>query len=218
MRILVLVLVVTLGLAGVARGAEVAVTTLPPVEDVSLPFFCDWGYEWKERCYRDDSTRLSLGGEPGKVWRSALRFSLGAVPAGAAVVTAELALRYDGTCVAGRKSFRSCDGRPFDLEAHRILTARWSAEREVEVDPLAFTAALGANASPQWVTFDVTDLVADWHDGAVPNNGLLVQLADGEESYDDPGPAFPSATYQDPAVQPRLTVWWMGRPCCSENR
>jgi hypothetical protein len=209
MRILLLVVVVSLAFVGAARGAGVGVTTLTPVEDVSLPFFCEWGYDWEERCYRDDSARLSLGGEPGKVWRSALRFSLANVPDGAVVVTAELSLRYDDTCVAGRKRFRPCDGRPFDVEAHRILTARWSAEREVEFDPLASAAALGANAQAQWVSFDVTDLVGDWHDGSAPNSGLLVKLADDEDAYDAPGPAFPSSTYPDPEVRPRLTVWWL---------
>src|SRR3954466_302594 len=123
MRFLAVVLA-ALACVGAARAAEMSMTTLVPVEDVSLLFFCDWGYDWDERCYRDDSARLSLGGEPGKVWRSALRFPLGAVPPGATVVTAELSLSFDGTCIAGRKRLRRCDGRAFELEAHRILTAR----------------------------------------------------------------------------------------------
>jgi hypothetical protein len=205
----VAVLVLALTCVAGARAAEVGEATLTPVEDVSLPFFCDWGYDWDERCYRDDSTRLSLGGEPGKVWRSALRFELGPIPARARVVTAELSLWYDRTCVAGRKRFRACDGRPFELEAHRILTARWTSEREVEVDPQPFAAELEAWASPQWVTFDVTDLVASWHDEGVPNNGLLVRLADDEEAFDVPGPAFPSSTYPDSGARPRLRVWWL---------
>jgi hypothetical protein len=205
----VAVLVLAFVCVGGARAADVGEATLMPLEDVSLPFFCDWGYDWDERCYRDDSTRLSLGGEPGKVWRSALRFELGAIPPGARVVTAELSLWYDRVCVAGRKTFRACDGRPFELEAHRILTARWTSEREVEIDPQPFVADLEAVASPQSVTVDVTDLVASWHDGGVPNDGLLLQLADDEEAYDVPGPAFPSSTYADPSVRPRLRVWWL---------
>ena len=197
-------------LAAPAFGGDVRGVNLAPAEDVSLPFFCDWGYDWDERCYRDDSVRLSTGGEPGKVWRSALRFPLAAVPKGATVVTAELSLWYDGTCVGGRKRFRPCGVHAFELEAHKILTARWSAEREVEVDPLAFTASLDAGASPRWVTFDVTDLVADWASGAAPNDGVLLQLAGDEEGYDLPGPAFPSSECPDVSLRPRLTVWWMG--------
>jgi hypothetical protein len=26
-----------------------------PIEDVGIPFWCDWGYGWDERCYRDDT-------------------------------------------------------------------------------------------------------------------------------------------------------------------
>ena len=196
-------------LATPAFAGGVRTATLVPVEDVSLPFFCDWGYDWDERCYRDNSARLSLGGEPGKIWRSALRFPLGAVPQPATVVTAELSLWDDGTCIAGRKRFRPCVPQAFELEAHRILTARWSAEREVEVDPLAFTASIDAGAPPEWVTFDVTDLVADWLSGAAPNDGVLVQLAGDEDAYDRPGPAFPSSEYPDASLRPRLTVWWI---------
>ena len=208
MRFVVALVALFLFAAPVA-AADVRTTVLAPVEDVALPFFCDWGYDWDERCYRDDSTRLALGGEPGKVWRSALRFSLDVIPAGAAVVTAELSLWYDGTCVGPRKTFRPCDGRAFSLEAHRILTARWFSEREVEIDPLAFDAELEAMAQPQWVTFDVTDLVAGWQDGSVPNNGLLLKLGDDEEAHDVPGPSLPSSSYPDPSVRPRLTVWWL---------
>jgi TGF-beta propeptide len=203
------VLLAALTFVGAARAAEVGMTTLSPVEDVSLPFYCDWGYDWDERCYRDDSARLSLGGEPGKVWRSALRFAVGSIPAGAPVVTAELSLWYDGTCVGVRKAFRLCDGRSFYVEAHRILTARWYSEREVEIDPSSFAADLGAGAAAQWLTIDVTDLVAEWHDEGAPNNGLLLKLADDEEAYQIPGPTFPSATFDDQSVRPRLRVWWL---------
>jgi hypothetical protein len=211
MRFLAVAIAVFVCWVGVARAADVRTTILSPVEDVSLPFFCDWGYDWDERCYRDDSARLSLGGEPGKVWRSALRFALESIPAGAAVVTAELSLWYDGTCVGVRKTFRPCGGRAFAVEAHRILTAGWYSEREVEIDPLAYPAEIGPLAPPQWVTADVTDLVADWHDGAVPNDGFLLKLADDEEAYDIPGPAFPSSAWPDAAARPRLTVWWLPR-------
>jgi hypothetical protein len=210
------VLLVALACVGAARAAEVRMTTLSPDEDVSLPFFCDWGYDWDERCYRDDSARLSLGGEPDKVWRSALRFLLGAIPTGASVVTAELSLWYDGTCVGPRKSSGPCAGTSFELAAHRILTPRWFSEREVEVDPTGFPAYLDAFASPQWITWDVTDLVADWYAASVPNNGVLVQLADEQEAFDVPGPKVPSSSWPDPALRPRLTVWWMPGELTSE--
>src|ERR671931_153871 len=129
---LMLVFVVALALAGAARAAGPRMTTFPVVDDMSLPFWCDWGYDWDERCYRDDSDRLGVGAVDDKVWRSALRFLLFVLPAGAQIVTAELALSYDRTCVAPRRTFVRCDGTGFGLDAAPILTARWLAEREVE--------------------------------------------------------------------------------------
>src|ERR1043166_5836303 len=113
----------------VALGVQVA--ALRASQDVSLPFWCDWGYDWEERCYRDDFDRLEVGGVDDKVWRSALRFSLGSIPPSAAVVTAELWLRYDRTCVAPRRRTVACVGAPVDLEARPIYTPRWESEREV---------------------------------------------------------------------------------------
>lgn len=209
----VLVLLVSLALVGVARPARLQVATLPATENLSLPFWCDWGYGWDERCYWDDSDRLGVGGVGDKVWRAGLRFSVDTLPAKAEVVSAQLSLRYDGTCVAPRRTTRECDGRGFQLDAHPIFTARWRAEREVSFGPVVARVSLGAQARAGWLVWDVTELVADWRSGVTPNYGLLLKLADGEEGFDSSGPAFPSSSYADPAVRPRLTVWYrLGGP------
>jgi hypothetical protein len=206
MRVLVVAAAV-LALAGTARASDVRVAVLQPVEDVSLPFWCDWGYDWDERCYRDDGPRLAVGGgEPDKVWRSALRFS---IPAHLTVVTAELSLWYDGTCIAPRKTSRPCDGRGFAFGAHPIFTPSWFAERDVEIGPQAGAAELAAFASPQWVVWDVTDLVAEWASGGLPNYGLLLKLVDEQEDFGAIGPLFPSSSYPYAGVRPRLTVWYV---------
>ena len=123
------VLLVALALAGAALvadvwAADVRVATLSPSADVSFPYQCSWGYDADERCYRDDSSKLPLGGSndgaASKVWRAALRFPLAALPPGAVVLTAELALRYDGVCAAPRRRTRPCDGRGFEFEAHEV--------------------------------------------------------------------------------------------------
>ena len=212
MRIVVaLILAVALAppLAGGAHAADLRVATLAPVEDVSLPFWCDWSYAWEARCYRDDSDRVGVGGVGDKVWRAALRFSFGALPRGATVVTAELSLWYDRTCVAPRRTARVCDGRGYELDAHPIFTPRWLAEREVEIGPAVASAALEPFALPGWVVWDVTDLVADWASGGLPNYGLLLKLSDATEDFDSSGPYFPSSSYADAALRPRLTVWYV---------
>src|SRR5438876_3716108 len=122
MRFVPLFVVVALAFAaaGAARASDVQVVSLPAAQDVSVPFWCDWGYDWDERCYRDDFDRLEVGGVDDKVWRSAVRFSLVALPTSATVLTAEVWLRYDRTCVAPRRRTQLCDGRGFMLEAHPI--------------------------------------------------------------------------------------------------
>jgi hypothetical protein len=209
MRVFMLVIGAALAFAGAARGADVRVATLHPVEDVSLPFWCDWGYDWDERCYREDGSRLPVGGEQDKVWRAALRFSTATIPPGAAIVTAELSLWYDRTCLAPRKESRPCDGRGFELGAHPIFTARWFSEREVEFGPQVATAAVEPFATSQWTTWDLTDLVAEWASGALPNYGMLLKLADGQEDYNSSGPLFPSSRYANSSLRPRLTVWYV---------
>jgi hypothetical protein len=209
MKALLAGLVVALALTGSAGAAELRVTTLPPVEDVSLPFGCDWGYDWDERCYREDGSRLPVGGEEDKVWRAALRFSTASIPPGATIVTAELSLWYDRMCVAPRMTSRPCDGRGFALGAHPIFTARWSSEREVEFGSQVGTAALEPFATTQWTTWDVTDLVAEWASGALRNYGMLLKLVDGQEDYDSSGPLFPSSRFPESSLRPRLTVWFL---------
>ena len=202
-------LVLAFGVAGSARASDVQTVSLSAVQDVSLPFMCSWGYDWEERCYRDDFDRLEVGGVDDKVWRSALRFSLASIPPSATVVTAELWLRYDRTCVAPRRRTVACDGAGFDFEARPIYTARWESEREVAFGPAVSWASLDRGAAPQWVVLDVTDLVADWVSGGLANDGVLVKLVDDEEAYDGGGPAFPSSSYPDVTVRPRLEVWYL---------
>jgi hypothetical protein len=207
-----LLLGVALALAGAsssARASELQVVSLPAVQDVSLPFMCEWGYDWEERCYRDDFDRLEIGGVDDKVWRSALRFSLASIPASATVVSAELRLRYDRTCVAPRRWTIVCTGAGYDLEARPIYTACWESEREVDFGPAVSWAGIEPGAQAEWVVLDVSDLLADWHSGGLANDGLLVKLVDDEEAYDGGGPAFPSSSYPDLAVRPRLEVWYM---------
>ncbi|HEX6699686.1 MAG TPA: DNRLRE domain-containing protein [Gaiellaceae bacterium] len=207
--VVVVILALGLGLAGVAQASAIRVVTLAPVEDVALPFSCDWGYDWAERCYRDDSDRLGVGGVDDKVWRAALRFSLASVPSAALVVGAELSLWYDRTCVAPFRRRRACDERGFQFDARPIFTARWSAQREVEFGPTVASALIDPFASAGWVVWDLCDIVADWKSGGLENDGVLIKLTDAEEDFGSSGPSFPSSSYADSWLRPRLTVWYL---------
>ena len=207
MRFLLVLLAAAAFAAPAAASLETVV--LAPADDVSLPFLCNWGYDWQERCYRDDLDRLEFGGAGDKVWRSALRFSLDELPPGATVVTAELWLRYDGTCSAPRRRVLPCDGCGFSLEARPIFTPDWYARREVAFGPAVAWAEVESGAGPEWVVLEVTDTVADWYSGALANDGVLLKLVDEQEDYAVGGPAMPSSSYADTGERPRLVVWLM---------
>lgn len=209
MRFLVAAVVAALAFAGAAHASDLQVATLRASDDVSLPFWCDWRYDWDARCYREDGARLAVGGEDDKVWRSALRFPTASLPARAAVVTAELALSFDGTCVAPRRTSRPCDGGSLEFGAHPIFTPRWYAKREVEFGAQIATATLDGFAAPQWVVWDLTDLVADWVSDGSANNGVLLKVVDGQEELESTGPLFPSSSYPVASLRPKLTVWYV---------
>ena len=201
--LLVAIVLVALWLGGAARAG---VVSLQPEADVGLPYWCDWSYDWEARCYRDDGPRLPIGGVDDKVWRAALRFPLGSIPPAAAISSAELSIRHDGTCVAPRLTAVPC-AVGYVVDAHRILSSRWFREREPEFDErVAATAVVLAAGTPQWLTWDVTAAVRAWHRGTVPNNGVLLKLQDGDEGYASSGPYGPSAAHPDVALRPRLVV------------
>ena len=211
MRRAALLLLVLATLAGPgAAGAGAATVSITPSADIGFPFFCDWGYDWESRCFRDDGQRLPIGGVDDKVWRAGLRFSLKAIPAGATVTAAELRTYHDGVCVAPLRSTQPCVAPGAVVDAHRILTSRWFGEREPELDVQVISTAVVFSATqPQWLAWDLTLLVRAWH-GGLQNNGVLLKLQDGDEDYGVSGPYGPSASYPDPSLRPRLVVRYAG--------
>ena len=183
--------------------------SIAPTQDVSLPFWCAWGYEWDERCYRDDGDRLPVGGDDDKVWRSALKFPTSSIPMGSEVVSATLRVFHDGRCVSPRKTHRACDTRAYELEADPILSTTWFAERELDLGYAYAVAELDNAAQSQWLTFDLTALVAEWVARARQNSGVVIRLAAGDESYGVSGPSFASSTFSHAAFRPRLEVTYM---------
>jgi hypothetical protein len=205
-RLLLLGLVLVLASPAAAPGAT-RVAVLGPVEDVSLPFWCDWGYDWDERCYQDNGARLPIGGDVDKVWRAALRFSLAGIPAGSGIQEARLGLWYDRTCVGNRGATRPCDGRSWALEARAILDPDWRHEREVLFDfGVAGATVQPAGAGAQWLVLDVSDLVAAWAAGEAANAGILLKLTDAQEDFLGSGPALASSSFGVPSLRPWLEV------------
>jgi hypothetical protein len=177
-----------------------------PLEDVGIPFWCDWGYDWDERCYRDDTARLPVGGVDDKVWRGAVRFSLGALPGRARVTSARLGLYFDGACVAPRRKVGPCAKVEYTVDAHAVLSPSWTKEREVDFDPVATASTTVSTAVAHWSSWDLTGLVSDWATGVAPNRGVLLKLAEEEEDFGVSGPYFPSASFGTATLRPRLVV------------
>jgi hypothetical protein len=189
-------------------GSAPVLVTLRPVEDVSFPFWCDWSYDWEERCWWDDGDRLLVGGDEDKVWRAGLRFSLTAVPPGATILDASLTVRHDAVCLGPRKTTRPCRARKYTIDLHSILTGSWFSEREVEVGPLLARAVLPLATRPEWLSWDMTGLVESWLAGE-PNHGVLLKLADAEEDFAVGGPALPSSSFAHAASRPALDVAYL---------
>ena len=210
-RSLVVSLVITLAICSPSASADgTDVVRLAPAQDVSLPFWCDWGYDWDERCYRDDGDRLPIGGEAEKLWRAALRFSVSSLPQGAAVVRAMLHLHHDGRCLGPRKTVQACAARDYELEAHPILSTDWFHERELDYGNAIAGAELGPADQPERVSFDVTDLVAEWIDGSRRNSGVLLKLSEDHEDFGVGGPSPPSSTFTQQSVRPQLEITYLG--------
>jgi hypothetical protein len=212
LRVLALALLALLAVvaAGAGRAAplppDALVARLGPVEDVSLPFGCDWSYDWDARCVRDDSARLPVGGDDGREWRAALRFSLASLPPGSGIQRGRLTLFHDGTCIGGWGRDAPCPRRAYTLEAHAILDPDWRHEREVAFDPVPVARAVLPDASrPAQLTFDVGDLVLAWMDDEIPVAGVLVSLAPGEP-WAAGGPKLVSSTFPVAALRPSLEV------------
>jgi hypothetical protein len=209
MRALALILLTLVLGAGPARAeTDTRLLRVAPSADVSLPYWCDWSYDWEARCWRDFSDRFSVGGDEDKVWRAALHFPLNAIPPGSAVVSAALTLSFDGVCLGPRKTERPCPRRTYTIDIHPIFGADWFHEREVDIGPLVAQGSFWTEGS-QRLPFDVTDQVIEWVEYGAANDGLLLKLADSEEDYGVGGPRLPSAEFADPARRPLLEVTYM---------
>lgn len=202
---LIVVLVAALGAAGSAPAGATAVYRAGAVEDVSFPFWCDWGYDWEERCWRDFSDRLPVGGDADKVWRAGLRFDLGPIPPGSSVLSATLELSFDRVCLAPRMASRTCPARTYTIDVHPIYGADWFHEREVEMGPYVARSSFWAGRA-QRLSWDVTDQAIEWVEYGAPNDGLLLKLADSQEDYGVSGPKLPSADYSAAELRPALEV------------
>src|SRR5438093_1055522 len=96
-----------------------------------------------------------------------------------------------------------------------VALALAGAARADEVRVATFAPVADASLEPfapsEWVVWDLSDLVSAWQPGDLPNDGVLLQLADWQEDFGASGPSFPSSTFVNPGLRPRLTVWYLAQ-------
>jgi YD repeat-containing protein len=160
-------------------------------------------------CKGTTPTRLNLGGGSAETWGSALKFDLSAIPAGASITDADLGLFFDGTCIGNTTP---CGGNSHQIRAYRMQTP-W--DPTVRTNQLSYNATqlssftLPVDATPQWMTWDLTGTVVSWFSGALDNHGVFLKRSN--EALSTSGPRPPGKRYTvEASVLPRLEVTWSG--------
>jgi hypothetical protein len=95
------------------------------------------------------------------------------------------------------------------LDANPISSSDWFRERELDFGPAVSDAELISADRIQQLSFDITDLVAEWVDGSTRNAGVLLKLSEDHEDFGVGGPSLPSSSFAQPSLGPRLEVTYM---------
>ncbi|HZB51759.1 MAG TPA: DNRLRE domain-containing protein, partial [Mycobacteriales bacterium] len=171
-------------------------TVQPDVEDAFFGMPNYGAYAWPD---------LYVGTD-GTAWRTAVRFDLAGLPAGA-VTDAKLGL-YNTSCIWLGEGTPYCGARAHTLDAHR-MTAAWTTASNAS--QLAFdaapagTATLAAGTGAGWMSWPITATVQAWLNGTQPNHGLLVKRR--TEELNASGPVFAGRRYTGLAERlPKLEV------------
>ncbi len=179
------------------------ITIQPSVEDASFTSPATCG-----NCAAFQGDRLYIGGSDDQIWRAALKFDLGAIPAGVTTTDADLQLLYDGYCISATNP-EHCGGSGYPIDLHR-MTAAWTTSSSPS--SLAFAASADASHSftrtNGWMGWDVTNLVSDWTTGTQANHGVLIKRR--TEALSASGPVPPGRRYAaDASLRPKLLVTYV---------
>ena len=181
------------------------ITINPPVEDASFATTCPG-------CYPYASESISVGTTSSIVWRGALQFDLGGLPAGADVTTATLQAYWQPQCLAAGTGF--CNATSHQINAHAMTTS-WSTTTTSAALGYASAPFASATVTPQlvntppsWVSWPITTTLRDWQSLAIPNFGVLLKR--NTEPLNASGPMFNGRRSADPALQPKLVVTYPG--------
>jgi RHS repeat-associated protein len=179
------------------------ITIQPSVEDASFPITCGG-------CTPFVSDRLYIGGGDTQIWRAALQYDLGAIPAGVSISDADLELLYDGYCISATNPPGGfCGGSGYPLDLHR-MTSAWTTSTQSQnltFGPTA-DASITFSGSQGWMSWNVTSLVNAWTSGTQANHGVLIKRR--TEALSASGPTAPGRRYTvDDTLRPRLVVTYV---------
>src|SRR2546425_360665 len=102
------------------------------------------------------------------------------------------------------KLFVSTVGAPGQIQVHRV-TGAWAEQSVTDatfptLGALEGVIAINAGSDSKWVTLDVTQLVKDWLDGVLPNNGVSLVASGGADA------TFDSKENRNTSHEPRLEI------------
>lgn len=153
------------------------------------------------------NSRLYLGASDNHIYRPALIFSLGDIPAGVQVTDAQLRLYHDTYCLSVDSGLH-CNGTSHTINLHRITSA-WSSSSttsQVTYDSTVLSSyTLSSPTDYQWMNWPMTTTVQNWLDGTQTNYGVLLKRS--VEEINSSGPMPPSRRYTaELTVRPQLLV------------
>lgn len=138
--------------------------TLLPIQNVYIS-------EWYANQNFNFSTALFVSQyqQSGDDYRALFQFDLASLPTTSTIEKAELEL----------KIYRNEVADSISVEAHRLLN-NWIEERMIWDDQPPFslesdgTTSITSTTALEFISIDISDLVRGWHDGSIPNNGLIL--------------------------------------------
>ena len=140
------------------------------------------------------------GNSPGEDCRTYLQFDLSSIPATAVVTSASLELYHDLSDASGASG---------PVGAYQVTsdwndaTLTWN-NQPISADTAEDVVTVTFPATHNFISWDITNLGQDWHDGSVTNYGVM--LRDTDESSSDGWKWFYSADWGTAAERPKLAI------------
>jgi hypothetical protein len=160
---------------------------------------------WVAELYPDQNSASSVGtyvdgDSAGQRFRTYIHFNLDSIPATAVVTVADLGLYY----------YVSAPGAVASTVGVYKVTSSWNESVVTWDNQPASSAApedtedMSGAPTNTFLLWSITSLTQSWHDGSIPNYGIMLRDAD-ENTYEG-RKAFYSSDWSDSTQCPKLTI------------